>query len=52
MELAVKDALKGTSFDLIDDMLLRLYYRIVSNLTDISNYPDTILNYFFTSNYT
>ena len=27
-------------------------YRIVSNLTDISNYPDTISNYFFTSNYT
>ena len=27
-------------------------YRIVSNLTDISNYPDTISNYLFTSNYT
>ena len=27
-------------------------YRIVSNLTDISNYPDTILNYLFTYNYT
>ena len=27
-------------------------YRIVSNLTDISNYPDTISNYFFTSIYT
>ena len=26
LELSVKDALKGTSFDLIDDMLLRLYY--------------------------
>ncbi len=26
LELAVKDAMKGTSFDLIDDMLLRLYY--------------------------
>ena len=26
VELAVKDALKGISFDLIDDMLLRLYY--------------------------
>jgi hypothetical protein len=26
VELAVKDALKGTSFDLIDEMLLRLYY--------------------------
>ena len=26
VELAVKDALKGTAFDLIDDMLLRLYY--------------------------
>ena len=25
-ELAIKDALKGTSFDLIDEMLLRLYY--------------------------
>ena len=27
-------------------------YRIVSNLTDISNFPDTISNYFFTSDYT
>lgn len=26
VKLAVKDALKDTSFDLIDDMLLRLYY--------------------------
>ena len=26
LELAIKDALKGTSFDFIDDMLLRLYY--------------------------
>ena len=26
LELAIKDALKGTSFDLIDDMLLRLYF--------------------------
>ena len=26
LELAVKDALKGTRFDLIDEMLLRLYY--------------------------
>ena len=26
VELAVKDALKGTFFDLIDEMLLRLYY--------------------------
>ena len=26
LELAVKDALKGTAFDAIDDMLLRLYY--------------------------
>ena len=25
LELAVKDALKGTRFDLIDEMLLRLY---------------------------
>ena len=23
-----------------------IFYRIASNLTDISNYPDTILNYF------
>ena len=29
-----------------------IYYRIASNLMDISNYPDTISNYFFTSNYT
>ena len=27
-------------------------YRIASNLMDISNYPDIISNYFFTSNYT
>ena len=26
LELAIKDALKGTSFDLVDEMLLRLYY--------------------------
>ena len=26
LELAIKDALSGTSFDLIDEMLLRLYY--------------------------
>ena len=26
LELAVKDALQGTAFDLIDEMLLRLYY--------------------------
>ena len=26
LELAVKDALKGTAFDAIDDMLLKLYY--------------------------
>ena len=26
MELAIKDALNGTAFDLIDEMLLRLYY--------------------------
>ena len=26
LELAIKDALKGTCFDLVDEMLLRLYY--------------------------
>ena len=26
LELAIKDALKGTSFDLVDEMLLRLYF--------------------------
>ena len=26
MELAIKDALRGTAFDMIDEMLLRLYY--------------------------
>ena len=26
LELAIKDALKGSSFDLIDEMILRLYY--------------------------
>ena len=29
------------------DHVLLTNYRIVSNLTDISNYPDAILNYFF-----
>ena len=26
LELAIKDALKGSSFDLVDELLLRLYY--------------------------
>ena len=26
LELAIKDALKGTLFDSVDEMLLRLYY--------------------------
>ena len=26
LELAIKDALKGTLFDDVDDMILRLYY--------------------------
>lgn len=26
LELAIKGSLKGTSFDVIDEMLLRLYY--------------------------
>lgn len=26
LELAVKDALKSTAFDAVDDMLLKLYY--------------------------
>ena len=26
LELTIKDALKGTSFDVIDEMLFRLYY--------------------------
>ena len=26
LKLAVKDALKGTTFDAVDDMLLKLYY--------------------------
>ena len=26
MELAIKDALTGTAFDVLDEMLLRLYY--------------------------
>ena len=26
VELAIKDALKSTTFDLIDEMLLRMYY--------------------------
>ena len=26
LELAIKDAMKATAFDLIDDLLLRLYY--------------------------
>jgi hypothetical protein len=32
VELAVKDALKGTSFDLIDEMLLRLYYKVTEEM--------------------
>ena len=47
LELAITDALRGTSFDLLDEMLLRLYYvyekspnkyreldRIVNNLKE------------------
>ena len=53
LELAIKDALKGTTFDLIDDMLLRLYYiydkspkkcreleGIVSDLKDCFQFDD------------
>ena len=28
LELAIKDALKNSSFDLIDEILLRLYYKL------------------------
>ena len=53
LELAIKDALKGTSFDLVDEMLLCLYYiydksakkcreleRIVSDLKDCFQFDD------------
>lgn len=53
LELAIKDALKGTSFDLVDEMLLRLYYiydkspkkcreleGIVSDLKDCFQFDD------------
>ena len=36
----------------LSSLIIECEYRIVSNLTDNSNYPDTISNYFFTSNYT
>jgi hypothetical protein len=32
LELTVKDALKGTVFDAIDDMLLKLYYLYEKSL--------------------
>ena len=28
-------------------LIVSIYYRIASNLTDNSNYPDTISNYFY-----
>ena len=53
LELAIKDTLKGTSFDLVDEMLLRLYYiydkspkkcreleGIVNNLKDCFQFDD------------
>ena len=53
LELAIKDALTGTSFDLIDDMLLKLYYlyekspkkcreltNIISDLKDCFTFDD------------
>ena len=35
--LVIKDALKLTSFDLIDDMLLRLYLLYETSLRDVNN---------------
>ena len=47
LELSIKDALTSTSFDVIDDMLLKLYYlyeksqtEIISNLKDCLTHDD------------
>ena len=53
LELAIRDAIKGTTFDKIDDMLLKLYYlykkspkkcrelsEIVSDLKDCLTFDD------------
>ena len=50
LELAIKDALKGTLFDAVDDMLLRIYYiyekspkrcrEIESIISDLKEYFD------------
>ena len=54
LELAVKDALKGTAFDAIDEFLLRLYYlyeksskkckeleELITDLKDCLSFDDT-----------
>ena len=38
LELPVKDALKGTTFDLIDEMLLRLYCIYESHLKSVGSW--------------
>ena len=37
IDLAVKDALKGTAFDLIDEMLLKLYYLYEKSPKNVEN---------------
>ena len=57
VELAVKDALKGTSFDLIDEMLLRLYFiyetfpkkcreleEVITDLKQLIQFDDSGIN--------
>ena len=34
LELAIKDALKGTSFDLVNEMLLRIYDKSAKKCRD------------------
>lgn len=42
LELAVKDALKGTAFDAIDDFLLRLYYLYEKSMKKCRELEDLI----------
>ena len=42
LELAVKDALKATAFDSIDDLLLRLYYLYEKSLKKCKELEDIV----------
>ena len=39
-----------TGGNLIDILVGIVLYRITSNLSHVSNYSDSVMNYFFTSN--